>query len=484
MTECLLDAVASYRYKQIECLFGSGVDANSRNSRGQTALMIACFLSLQDKRYRMFRFLMQNNADILDLDDNDTSVFHYACMRGCKDIVEVILNKASVAAVNLASADHDGRTALFYAVSNGNVDIVKLLIPLMKDRGISVDTADKSGRTPLLQATMLGHGEIAEILEVEGRANPRICDREMHMDAKGWAEESARKQQTIEEHNREQSRVRQLIFPKLSGCARVDAIENQKKTERSVSLPMISYTDITQTTDKNDKLKELESIPEMSELSPRKQRKKKQLLNNKSVDSAMSLVRLSRKRSKHIIHIETVAAANIDEQSDSAYNFSSSSNLGIVHQYLDICSEQQTPGYRKAVAPRQPRSTPRQGLPPIQNRFLKFATLAKVLPNQNAMGINFLSIKTKSRGNTPNADVDSQSMENGLEGLPAPSVSPAAGEGGSMWKKLRKKSMSMNDVPSGDGGGGGDCGGGSILSRLKKAKSNSVPSINVSAHAR
>lgn len=483
MTERLLDAVASYRYKQIECLIGSGVDANSRNSRGQTALMIACFLSQEDKRYRMFRFLMQHKADILDLDDNDTSVFHYACMRGCKDIVEVILNKASVAAVNLASADHDGRTALFYAVSNGNVDIVKLLIPLMKDRGISVDTADKSGRTPLLQATMLGHGEIAEILEVEGRANPRICDREMHMNAKGWAEESARKQQTIEEHNKEQSRVRQLIFPKLSGCARVDAIENQKKTERSVSLPMISYTDITQTRDKNDQLKELESIPE-SELSPRKQCNKKQLLNNKSVDSAMSLVRLSRKRSKHSIHIETVAAANMDEQSDSEYTFSSSSNLGIVHQYLDICSEQQTPGYRRTAAPRQTRTTPRQGLPPIRDRFLKFATLAKVLPNQNAMGINFLTIKTKSRGNTPNADVDSQSTENGLEGLPEPSASPAAGEGGSMWKRLRKKSM-MNDVPGGDGGGGGDCGGGSILSRLKKAKNNnSVPSINVSAHAR
>lgn len=468
MTERLLDAVASLRYKQIEFLVGSGVDINSRNTKGQTALMVACFLSNDEKRYRMFRFLMKHKADILDLDDNDTSVFQYACMRGCLDIVEVILKKASVAAVNLAGADKDGRTALFYAVTNGNVDLVTLLVRLMKERGISVDTADRSGRTPLLQATMLGHTEIALILEVEGRANPRICDKEMHMDANGWAEDSARKLQTQAEVSEEKKRVQQLIFPNLTGSNRGFAMKTPKGGDkwhqRTPSLPMISYKDITA-------LKKSE-LPDISESQTHDSRRRMMTkLNNKSFDSAMSLLELSRHSS--VNNIKNVGSIDV--------SVSGQSNMYTINKMLGLCSDQQTKAYRKPAVP-PARSKPSfKSLHQLhgKDRFLTLATLAKVLPSENSKGIRFLTVRTNSR-EAPRQGNDESSSQDGTETgelAETKSPSPNPNTGGSLWKRLRKKSM--NDA--GDGDNGGD-GGGSLLSRFKKAKANNVPHI-VTSHA-
>ncbi|XP_072043924.1 uncharacterized protein [Amphiura filiformis] len=481
MTERLLDAVASLRYKQIECLVGSGVDINSRNARGQTALMIACFLSQEDKRYRMFRFLMKHNADILDLDDNDTSVFQYACMRGCLDIVEIILKKASVAAVNLASTDKDGRTALFYAVTNGNVQIVTLLVSLMRERGISVDTADISGRTPLLQATMLGNTEIALILEVEGRANPRICDREMHMDANGWAEDSARKQQTMAEECAEVEKIQELIFPNLSGSNRRDAMKKQRSKwqERPPSLPMISYRDITNMAINENNNYELPSISETKPYKSRKGTKMTQL-NNKSFDSALSLLELSRKSSLSNMRLQNVGSIDVSEQS----SYDTSSNYTI-NKLLGFCSDQSTGCYRKAAQPPKPRVPAPFPVKSsfAKDRFLTLATLAKVLPSENAQGLRFLSVRTNSRGGQKpgNASPSAEGSETGEPESTSPSPNP---ETGSMWKRLRKKSMGMGagDSGCGDEAGGAGAGGGSLLSRLKKSKNN-VPHI-VTTHAR
>ncbi|XP_071477137.1 uncharacterized protein [Diadema antillarum] len=243
MTARLTDAVLTLRYRQIKALLDQGVDINGRTDDGRTPLMAALGISDPDRRNHMFRFLIHHDADMLESDADDVTVFQQCCRLGFLDLMQVILKKAGVSAVNLMGRDKHGRTALYHAVVSTDIKAVNMVLDFMELRQQSVDIADKDGLTPLLYARRHGLIEIADVLLERGKANPRICDRLMHMNADEWAAEAKRRQEEEESHAKKQARERYMIFPPIDHATKRKEKLSKLKA-KTASLPNLTKKNV------------------------------------------------------------------------------------------------------------------------------------------------------------------------------------------------------------------------------------------------
>jgi len=103
----------------------------------------------------LVRTLLQNGADVNQVDNYGDTPLIIASNRGYLDIVNVLIQKnANVNYTNIRC----GSTALFWAVHMGKSDIVNVLI----QNGAKVNQADIRGDTPLLLASKRGYPDIVK----------------------------------------------------------------------------------------------------------------------------------------------------------------------------------------------------------------------------------------------------------------------------------------------------------------------------------
>ncbi|EKE39827.1 hypothetical protein ENUP19_0099G0019 [Entamoeba nuttalli] len=77
-----------------------------------------------DESYKIIQYLIEHGADITLSNKRKANVYHFACSRGRKDLVELFLSKWKEGA---SSRDKYGNTPLHRAVASGNIECTKLI---------------------------------------------------------------------------------------------------------------------------------------------------------------------------------------------------------------------------------------------------------------------------------------------------------------------------------------------------------------------
>jgi len=116
-------------------------------------------------------FLKKDGINVNAVDEIGFSPLHYACKRGYRDIIKLLLDKD--ADVNLIS--NESITPLHMAVTSGNKEVVKLLT----DAGSDINATDKAGKTPLIYAVEARKAECARYL-IELGADTSVMDNQNH----------------------------------------------------------------------------------------------------------------------------------------------------------------------------------------------------------------------------------------------------------------------------------------------------------------
>jgi ankyrin repeat protein len=117
--ESFLKEVKAGNRGHAELFIKAGMDINSRDKDGSTALMVAS----ERGDVQMAQLLIQNGADVNAKNIDGYTALMYIAYKGNLEIAELLIkNKADVNA-----RDKDGWTALRYASIQGRHDIIALL---------------------------------------------------------------------------------------------------------------------------------------------------------------------------------------------------------------------------------------------------------------------------------------------------------------------------------------------------------------------
>jgi len=139
----------------IQTLLEQGVDVNTRDQWGQTALHIAADRGNKE----VVELLLEHGADVNSEDARNRTALYYSVEKGHKEVVELLLEHGT----DVNAKDNWNWTPLHSAVY-GHKDIAELLIT----EGADVNARSQSGRTPLSYAKKEGNTEIAELLRKHG----------------------------------------------------------------------------------------------------------------------------------------------------------------------------------------------------------------------------------------------------------------------------------------------------------------------------
>ena len=99
-------------------------------------------------------------ADVHEKDSEGNTVLMWASERGCKEVVDTLLEKGA----DVNAKNKIGRTALMEASENGHKEVVELLIK----NGANLDARGMSDETALIKASRNGHKEVVEVLIKSG----------------------------------------------------------------------------------------------------------------------------------------------------------------------------------------------------------------------------------------------------------------------------------------------------------------------------
>jgi hypothetical protein len=119
-SDALLRAAATGSVSAVERLIKQGADCNTRNSQGETALLLACQHSYANIGLR----LLEEGADANECDVQGNSPLHFASGRGDTELVLTILERGG----NPNLIDKTGATPLHQAAECGNAATVKCLL--------------------------------------------------------------------------------------------------------------------------------------------------------------------------------------------------------------------------------------------------------------------------------------------------------------------------------------------------------------------
>jgi len=146
----------------VKSLVQGGIDINTQDAEGMTALHRAC-LGGHDE---VVRFLIWYDHIVLSgQDTNGTTPLIQAAAIGHDAIVRMLLERGHVGA---NAQDKDGWTALIWATMMGREAVVRLLL----ERGdVDADVQDKDGRTALIWAAISGYEAVVRLLLERGDVN-------------------------------------------------------------------------------------------------------------------------------------------------------------------------------------------------------------------------------------------------------------------------------------------------------------------------
>ena len=155
----------------LNATLASGTQIDSRDTRGQTALLLA----VEGGHTTIARVLMERGASVNAQAANQDTPWLLAGASGRTEILESMLTRGP----DLSIRNRFGGTALIPACERGHVETVRLLTTRSK---IDVNHINNLGWTCLLEIVILGdggprHREVTRLVLAAG-ANPNIADKE------------------------------------------------------------------------------------------------------------------------------------------------------------------------------------------------------------------------------------------------------------------------------------------------------------------
>ncbi|KAK3590968.1 hypothetical protein CHS0354_034539 [Potamilus streckersoni] len=348
----LFHAVYKCRLKKIKYLLDNGFNINTKNDYGYNVLVAALHIENSTNRAKMFRCLLDRNADPFETDPkHNRDVLAWACLLGREEQVTLLLD-TFIGEIDFYRKDNDGSTPLHLATIMGQTEIVRILVNEMIKYGTVVDVTDNLGLTPYLHAKRLGHGLIADILRTEGRASVGQSDLFSFKSAEQWREIG------IKEKNEKarQKRLSEYHMAAINGNSRL--LINMDKSEGFlVEAPTILLTGPSGHHKKHDtgperkeSIKTVRIMTPKSHVSLAQSEKSKRLRVQQDTDGtdppvygALSLIKLSPRGyiPKHFRH------SQLDETKVAQYGHILS-DLNLMMKYL---SDEQTPSFRRPVPP-------------------------------------------------------------------------------------------------------------------------------------
>ncbi|KAL6624151.1 ankyrin repeat-containing domain protein [Neocallimastix sp. 'constans'] len=146
----------------IKSLLLRKANVNSKNTKHENALHIACRYGLRNVVEIILKF--GKNYDINALDKEGNTPLHYACYGKYTSIVKILLREEHI---NVNITDPNGDSPLMIAVYNNHTDTV---LELLNYPNINIDMLNKVLETPLIAACRLNYYNVAKIL-IDHKAN-------------------------------------------------------------------------------------------------------------------------------------------------------------------------------------------------------------------------------------------------------------------------------------------------------------------------
>ncbi len=143
-TATIVEAAESGWILRVRELLASGVDINTRDAEGRTALQVA----IAEGHCDLVSFLLAHGADPTLVDAKGFSLLHWAVFSDDPALIAL----GHVASVGVDPRDVSGRTPLSWAASQDSLHAVEWLIAA----GADLELADDDGWTPLHYAVALG----------------------------------------------------------------------------------------------------------------------------------------------------------------------------------------------------------------------------------------------------------------------------------------------------------------------------------------
>ena len=178
-------AICERRFKQVRSFIDLGVNLNSKDSDGKTALIQLCSVQPDSLAISIASRLLKRGAKIGVKDSNGLSALSTAVIKQKEDMIKLFLEEAGN--FDLNSKDKKGNTALFYAAEVGNFNILNALVIALQKYQLSVNVPNNEGTTPLIQACMNGNIACARFLIKEGKAAMNNRDWVHRKTALEWA---------------------------------------------------------------------------------------------------------------------------------------------------------------------------------------------------------------------------------------------------------------------------------------------------------
>ncbi|CAF0814175.1 unnamed protein product [Brachionus calyciflorus] len=189
MSHRIIEAILNSQYSQLLLFmrhnYNFKIKSNSHN-----ILMISLDIKDPKRRFKMFKFLLQQNLiDLLDTDKNGQNIFFHCVIRELDTEFDYLL-KNYITDLDLTKTDHFGKTLLHYAVINNNLKILKNILNTCSKYKINVDIPDKINKiTPYLLACRLNYFESADLILKIGNASKNQADQTSFFDAEQWTKE-------------------------------------------------------------------------------------------------------------------------------------------------------------------------------------------------------------------------------------------------------------------------------------------------------
>lgn len=362
----LFKAVMECRISKVRFLLKNGhVSKHVRNDNGHNLLMAALFIDNEDRRKRMFQYLLDIGVDFCYRHPKTRQdVLGLACMMGRAEEVKCILD-TGMGEIDLNKGDSCGFTPLHLAVKEGHADVVQQLIQVMERYGLSVDVPDKQGLTPYMYARRQGNSEIAHLLVRHGNACIHRRDTQTFRSADDWAvvgaEEDLKRQRRALRKQVAQYRIQGVLPPiseiknfenptitiTQSGDSPTDDPSSVKMTERKSKRNLSSP--------RSPMGNRVSSLMALNDQLKRITHQKNSILN-KSVDTAFTLLGI--KAEDSMIHATHFVQSEPDTSKADEYASAGPpglSTMGQLSEMMHILSDQQSSSFRKvAVKPRTP----------------------------------------------------------------------------------------------------------------------------------
>ncbi|KAL8603336.1 hypothetical protein ACOMHN_039699 [Nucella lapillus] len=117
--------------------------------------------AVQGQHVNLVKHVWRCYKDVDEMSNDGTTPLHLACLRGNREIVDLLLQAGARANI----PNYKGRTALSAACRNGHLPIVQTLLQVPC---IRVDTMDNEGWTPLHLACQRGDLPLVQMLLLHG----------------------------------------------------------------------------------------------------------------------------------------------------------------------------------------------------------------------------------------------------------------------------------------------------------------------------